>query len=127
MKNEDIEKFNGFDIQIEYKKVVDEYAEKCKDLIQQNAKRVLKEHRGKYVNGWTEDVQKTYGGGYSVVVWNKTDWQLTHLLEDGHRIVNKKGGEGWASAHPHIDPAYRSVKNKFVKAMENVKINIDDE
>ena len=126
MSDINIESFNGFDIEIEYKTVVDEFAEKCKEKIQNNAKEVLKEHRGKYVRGWTADVEKTYSGGYSVVVWNETDWQLTHLLEDGHRIVNKKGGEGWAEPHRHIDPAYRSVKNKFIKAMESAKIKIDE-
>lgn len=124
--SEDIEKFKGLDIKLEYKKIVDEYAEKCREKIQSNARQVLDEHRGSYVAGWTETVEQTYGGGYSVVVYNETDWQLTHLLENGHRIVNKKGGEGWASAHRHIDPAFRSVGNKFKKAMENVKIKIDD-
>lgn len=122
----DISQFNGFEIELEYEKIVDEYAGQCKDKVQQNVKKQNLIKRGRYLSGWTTEVEKTYSGGYGVVVYNKTDWQLTHLLENGHLIVNKKGGTGWASAHPHIDPAYRSVKNKFVKAMEEVKIKIDD-
>ena len=125
MSDINIEHFNGFDMEIEYAKVVDEYAEKCKDIVQSKARQVLKEHRGRYVNGWTTKAKKTYSGGYSVEVWNQTDWQLTHLLENGHAIVNKKNGTGWASAHAHIDPAYRSIKNKFIKAMEKVNVKID--
>lgn len=43
--------------------------------------------RGQYAKGWT--VQDETGGAY---VYNATDWQLTHLLEDGHRIFNRFGG-----------------------------------
>ena len=126
VSNIDIEKFNGFDIKIEYEKVVDEYADKCCDTVKSKAKQVLKEHRGRYVNGWTTKVQKGYKDSYEVVVYNETDWQLTHLLEYGHDIVNKRGGTGWASAHKHIDPAYKAVKNKFIKAMQNVSFKIDE-
>lgn len=125
MKDINLEKFNGFDIQVEYDKIVDEYADKCCDTVKQKAKQVIKEHRGRYIKGWTTKTEKTYSGGYSVVVYNETDWQLTHLLENGHEIVNKRDGTGWASAKPHIDNAYRAVKNKFIKAMENVSFKID--
>lgn len=125
MSSINIEDFNGFDIKLEYDKIVNEYAVKCKDKVQQKARQVLKQHRGRYVSGWTTKVEKTYNGGYSEVVYNETDWQLTHLLENGHLIVNKKNGTGWASAHPHIEPAYRSVKNKFIKAMNDVNVKID--
>lgn len=125
MSDINLEKFNGFDIKVEYEKIVDEYAEKCCDQVKSKARAKLKEHRGRYVKGWTTRKETTYSGGYGIVVYNETDWQLTHLLENGHAIVNKKDGTGWASAHPHIDPAYRAVKNKFIKAMENVSFRIE--
>jgi len=125
VKSTNIEQFNGFDIQVEYQKVNEEYADKCCDIVKQKASAVLKQHRGRYVRGWKTRTEKFGKTGQGVVVYNETDWQLTHLLENGHAIVNKKDGTGWASAKPHIDPAYRSVKNKFIKAMENVSFRID--
>ena len=74
---------------------------------------------------WIAEPETARDGAYSVRVWNHTDWQLTHLLENGHLIVNKKKGVGWASAHPHIDKAFKSVKNKFIKAMQNVDTKVD--
>jgi len=37
---------------------------------------------GRYAKGWA--VKAT--GPWSRVVYNKTDWQLTHLLENGHIV-----------------------------------------
>lgn len=116
-----IEKFRSLDVQLEYNKICDEYADKCCNIVKSKSP---KGHRGRYADGWRTKKEKTYSGGYGVEVYNKTDWQLTHLLENGHLIVNKKNGTGWASAHPHIEPAYKSVKNKFIKEMENVSFKM---
>lgn len=122
MSNIDISKVNHIDIEIEYKDIVDEYAEKCCNTIQNKSQ---KGTRGQYAKGWTTKVDKTYSGEYGVTVYNKTDYQLTHLLENGHLIVNKKDGTGWASAHPHIAPAYRSIKNKYIRAIKNASFKIE--
>ena len=55
---------------------------------------------GSYAKGW--GVKKL--GDMDVVVHNRTDYQLTHLLENGHVIRNKKGTYGRAPAHKHIKP-----------------------
>lgn len=119
--SDNIEKFHSLDIELEYKDVVDKYAEKCCGLVKSKSP---KGHRGSYASGWRTKSDKTYGGGYGNEVYNATDYQLTHLLENGHLIVNKKNGTGWASAHPHIEPAYKSVKNKFIKEMQNVSFKM---
>lgn len=124
MKSINIEKFNGFDITIDYDSINKEYGDKCKDLIKQNASRLKLKKSGRYINGWTTTEEMFGKSGKGVIVHNATDYQLTHLLENGHAIVNKKDGTGWSSARPHINPAYRSVKNKYIKAMEEAKINI---
>lgn len=125
MSDINLEKFNGFDIKIEYEEVNKEYAEKCCDIVKDKASQKLKQHRGRYVRGWTTRSEKFGKTGSGVVVYNETDWQLTHLLENGHEIVNARDGTGWASAHPHIDPAYRSIKNKYIKAVENINVRIE--
>lgn len=121
----DIEKLTEFKVELNYNDIIDKYADECADKVRTNAKAILKEHRGRYVKGWIAEPETARDGAYSVRVWNHTDWQLTHLLENGHLIVNKKKGVGWASAHPHIDKAFKSVKNKFIKAMQNVDTKVD--
>ena len=125
MSDIDIEKMTEFKVKIDFDEIVDKYAEECKDKVKANAEAVLKKHRGRYVQGWTTEESRGRKGEYGKAVWNKTDWQLTHLLEYGHLIVNKKNGVGWAYPHPHIDKAFRSVKNRFIKAMQNADLKID--
>ena len=55
---------------------------------------------GSYASGWGTKKQ----GDMDIVVHNRTDYQLTHLLENGHIIRNKKGTYGRAPAHKHIKP-----------------------
>lgn len=119
-----LENFNGFEIKLEYEKICDKYAEECKDIIKSKSPDGVRK-RKKYKDGWVTKVGTSNRNGYLVTVWNETNWQLTHLLENGHVIVNKRGGEGWASPIPHIDDAYRSIRNKFIKAMQDVEIKID--
>lgn len=55
---------------------------------------------GSYAKGW--GVKRE--GDMDVVVHNRTDYQLTHLLENGHVIRNKKGTYGRTSGIKHIAP-----------------------
>lgn len=55
---------------------------------------------GSYAKGW--GVKRM--GEMDVVIHNRTDYQLTHLLENGHVVRNKKGTYGRAPAHKHIKP-----------------------
>jgi len=55
---------------------------------------------GSYAKGWGTKKQ----GDMDVVVHNRTDYQLTHLLENGHVIRNKKGTYGRTHPIKHIAP-----------------------
>lgn len=66
---------------------------------------------GSYAKGWT--VSDIRG---KKVVHNKTDYQLTHLLEYGHAKVN--GGR--VAAHPHIRPAEEEAIKEFNDAIKKV-------
>ena len=55
---------------------------------------------GSYARGWGVKRQ----GDMDVIVHNRTDYQLTHLLENGHVIRNKKGTYGRARGIKHIAP-----------------------
>ena len=55
---------------------------------------------GSYAKGWSVKKQ----GDMDVIVHNKTDYQLTHLLENGHVVKNKKGTYGRTNGIKHIAP-----------------------
>ena len=58
-------------------------------------------HSGRYAKGWTYE-KKSYRGRAVGVVRNKTDPQLTHLLEYGHPLVRNGKVVGNSPAKPHI-------------------------
>lgn len=78
---------------------------------------------GKYNRGWSSKPQEGHSGSryyYSYVVYNKDKYRLTHLLEKGHAIKNKKGGVSYGdvAAFPHIAPEEERWNNEFVKRCE---------
>lgn len=62
----------------------------------------------KYRKGWTKKKQ-----GTAYVVYNRTDGQLTHLLEFGHAL--RRGGRsiGSTRAFEHIAPVEKFVIDEF--------------
>lgn len=59
---------------------------------------------GQYARGWAVKREKGRNGIPVVTVHNKTNYQLTHLLENGHIIRNKKGEYGRTNGVKHIAP-----------------------
>ena len=59
-------------------------------------------HPGRYAKGWTYERGKRYNGKVTSVVRNKTDPQLTHLLEYGHPLVRNGKVVGHVQEKPHI-------------------------
>lgn len=115
-----LEDFKGFNFTIEMKEPIEKYSNKCCEIVKSLSPSGYRKNK-KYRDGWVVEY-KEGKEGFEARVWNKDNYQLTHLLENGHLIVNKKGGEGWASAKPHIELAYQRVKDPFIEAMKNVKI-----
>lgn len=99
----------------EYTNEVTEGLEKAKEDV---AKATVQELRktspkltGDYAKGWA-----TKKVGTAQVVYNRTDYQLTHLLEHGHA---KRGG-GRVPGNPHIGPAEEKAIGEYVKRVEQV-------
>ena len=122
MSDTNLKNFKGLKVDIDYKNIVEEYAERCSSILR-TSPRTPRGYRGKYASGWTVK-DKQGRQEYSAIVHNATDWQLTHLLEHGHLITNKRNGVGWASPFPHIEDAYQDVRTPFISAMEKANIDI---
>ena len=100
----------------EYTEEVSEKLEEAKIKIAKNTINILKATSpkgasGKYAKGWAT---KKVGNGQ--VVYNKTNYQLTHLLEFGYAKVN--GGR--VVGKPHIRPAEEKANEEFVNEVERV-------
>jgi hypothetical protein len=74
-------------------------------------KKTSPENTGSYKKGWSK--KKV---GSAQVVYNRTDYQKTHLLEKGHA---KRGG-GRVRAYPHIGPAEEKAIDEYLKRAEKV-------
>lgn len=96
-----------------YTNLIEEEVEIAKNEVSEELVQELKqtspEDTGDYRKGWR--VKKV---GDINVVHNKTDYQLTHLLENGH----VKSGGGRVSAKVHIRPAEEKAISEFLNKVE---------
>lgn len=68
---------------------------------------------GRYSKGWsTKKVDNM------TVVYNRTDYQLTHLLENGHDIVRNGKKVGHFNGIKHIKPVEEEVQARMVEEVE---------
>lgn len=70
-----------------------------------------------YYRGWTIKMGTRGKSKYRKVIWNRTNYQLTHLLEFGHRVWNAKRKPN-VSERPHIRPVEEKYKTEFVDLLE---------
>lgn len=101
----------------EYNKEVAEVVKECAKETAQKCARQLKASsprgaRGRYAKGWSV---KKEGDGF--IVHNKTDYQLTHLLENGHVIANGSGTYGRTRGIKHIEPVEREMVTEFERTV----------
>lgn len=73
---------------------------------------------GSYARGWGVHRERGSGGINTVTVRNKTDYQLTHLLENGHVIRNKKGEYGRTNGIKHIAPVEEWANSELPAEIE---------
>lgn len=108
--------------------ILDEYKEEAKEAIAQTLPLVGKEaaqelkatspkKSGKYANGWKAqlDTRKRSKDRTAIVVFNKSHYYLTHLLEFGHAKVN--GGR--VAPIPHIAKAQENAENKTIERIKD--------
>lgn len=104
--------------------ILSEYGDKALDVINEETEKLgkvaVKELKkkspkltGSYAKGWKVKTYRTRLGA-GAVAYNKTNYQLTHLLEHGH--LNRKGTKQVGKA-PHIADVNDEIQDKFVKAV----------
>ena len=126
MKTKDLDQFNGLDIKIEYEKIVKEYAGRAREYLMsaEVSPRSNRPNRSTpYWAGWI--VNEKHGKEFLLeTVWNRTNWQLTHLLENGHWISNSAHPQiTWVEPREHIKSTYEYIKPQYINAMKDVKID----
>ena len=100
-------------IQVQMKNILNEYEEDVQRAANDAIKSVSKEtvsrlkntspkRTGKYARGWSLKSMGAHGSIVDIVVYNRTSWRLTHLLNNGHIIRNKSGAYGRKAGDNHI-------------------------
>ncbi len=108
-----------------YVEDIQEDVEESTDIITKEAKQELIQtsprdgiaRKTKYYKGWAIKIgartrKKNYR--FTKVIWNKTNYQLTHLLEFSHATRN--GGR--TRAIPHIRPVEEKYGTKFADLLD---------
>jgi Bacteriophage HK97-gp10, putative tail-component len=89
--------------------ITDDLTKEAVVKIKDNIRKAKLVKTGNYLRGWT---RKKVPGGF--VIHNRTDYQLTHLLEYGHAMEN--GGR--TTAIPHIRTVEEWVVDEYEKRID---------
>lgn len=94
----------------------EEVAKEAIAKLKKTSPRARRSKKGHYADKWTID-QKSKKQYAETIIYNK-DYQLTHLLENGHDVVRNGRVVGHVKARPHIKPVEEWVKEEMVKRVE---------
>lgn len=94
---------------------VDKAVETCGKGMRKDISATSPKRTKAYSKGWRNKVITAGRGNKTSRAYNETDYQLTHLLEKGHK---KRGGKGQAKAYVHIAPAAEKWNEKFIQQCE---------
>ena len=116
-------------ISVQMRKILDAYEDRVENVYEVSVSRVSREtvqrlrntspkKNGSYARGWSLKKVKSRANVTDVIVHNRTDYQLTHLLENGHVIRNKKGEYGRTRPIKHIAPVAEWAENELPNDIE---------
>lgn len=92
---------------------VDEAAEKCAKGLAKELRGTAPKRTGAYAKDWTsKQTGANARGAKAYTVYNKAHYQLTHLLQNGHK------GPAPAPAYPHIGRPAEKWQQEFVTECE---------
>lgn len=119
---------NTNSVAIQMEKILEQYSKEVKDVTDKSIEKVSKEsvqklkntspkRTGKYARSWTKKKVKGRNGIGEVTVHNK-QYQLTHLLENGHIVRNSKGTYGRTNGIKHIKPVEEWAQDALPQEIE---------
>lgn len=109
----------------ELTKALESYSDDISEVVEEVSNNVGKEaieeikqlspkKRGNYSKGWSLKKDQLGKSKYCIKIHNKTNYQLTHLLEFGH--VTKNGKR--TKAIPHIRPVEEKYSKKYEQELK---------
>jgi hypothetical protein len=111
----------------ETRKFVNGEGTKLRRITVKNARAKVKKKTGNYFKSIKKGKPYIYrgNGGYSVRVYNSPKIAPhSHLIEDGHRVIDKDGNEvKYVPGLKVVDSSRREFENQFYQDIENF---IDD-
>lgn len=116
-------------ITVQMDKILDSYSREVQEATNKAIDSVAKESASKlrdtsprktgdYAKGWKVKKERGRDGIQTVTVHNKTNYQLTHLLENGHVVRNKKGTYGRTRPIKHIAPVEEWAVDELPREIE---------
>lgn len=120
-------KIDGVEIQMQ--RIIDDYTVEVRRAVNNAQDKVAKEaaqklrntspkKTGEYAKGWAVRRQKGRNGIVDVEVYNKRKPQVTHLLENGHQVINGKGEYGRYNGVKHIKPVEEWAQSELPAEIE---------
>lgn len=121
---------------LDIKEILGEYSKEVDECVYEQAKEIAKggvdklkstspinkkrtKNRGRYRKGWTMTIEKGFGT-VEATIHNKTDYQLTHLLEKPHL---KRNG-GYTTPQVHIYPVEQECIQDFERKLNERLKNV---
>lgn len=112
-------------ITVQLKNILDEYMTEVDQTVEKDTAQAARD-TAKDLRGSSPSKTGEYSSGWAskkidaktAVTYNRKMPGLTHLLENGHVIKNKKGEFGRVAARKHIAPAAERNEIKFEQNIE---------
>lgn len=112
-------------VTVQLERIFDEYSKEVQDASRKETKATAKEAAAK-LRGSSPKKTGEYASGWAskqidadtAVTYNRKMPGLTHLLENGHVIQNKKGTYGRVAARKHIAPVAEWAENELIQKIE---------
>ena len=106
----------GEDVDATIKKTLDTVGKKAAEVVRAKSPTGAGKKSGSYKKGWRSESVKVAYGINQIIVHNRTDWMLTHLLNNGFYSVRAKRripGDG------HLDKAETEINELLIKEVED--------